>query len=72
MNKISKCKINKQEAEIESPWRAPRSEGKYWVALPPFMTHGSCGNLCQWLTKVLVKCFVKYKKYYSFHSHWYF
>ena len=28
----------KRYAETGSPWRAPRSELKHWVAVPPFMT----------------------------------
>ena len=51
--------MNKQEAEIESPWRAACSKGKYWVVLPPFITHDSYSKLCLRLTEVLMKYFVK-------------
>ena len=29
----------KRYMEIGSPWRVPVSKFKYWVAVPPFMTH---------------------------------
>ena len=29
----------KRYAETGSPWRAPLSSLKYWVVVPPFMTH---------------------------------
>ena len=39
-NKISNVSI-KRYAEIGSPWRAPYSKLKYWVVVPPFITHES-------------------------------
>ena len=38
--RISNAKMNKW-AEIESPWRAPLFSLKYFVVVPPLMTHDS-------------------------------
>ena len=39
--RTSKASI-KRYAEMGSPWRAPFSKLKYWVAKPPFITHDCC------------------------------